>query len=121
MNTALTQGVGFYGTLTKPDAAATPGILVAAQERGGYDAGGIIDNERRRRRAKGRLGTPNRNVLRLGTPLFGLQDKSASAASELLNRPSRYAAVVLPCIHPIWLATRLTSGLVRVPETHRDG
>ena len=47
---------------------------------------------------------------------FGLQDKSASAASELLSIPSRYAAVVLPCIHPICFATRLTSGLVRVPE-----
>ncbi len=51
-----------------------------------------------------------------GAHPFGLQDKSASAASELLSIPSRYAAVVLPCIHPICLATRLTSGLVRVPK-----
>ncbi len=50
--------VGVLGTLTKPDAAATAGILVADQERGGYDAESIIDDERRWRRAKGRLGTP---------------------------------------------------------------
>ena len=48
---------------------------------------------------------------------FGLQDKSASAASELLSIPPGYAAaVVLPCIHPICLATRLTSGFVRAPQ-----
>jgi len=47
---------------------------------------------------------------------FGLPDKSASAASELLSIPSRYAAGVLPCIHPIFFATRLPSGVVRVPK-----
>ena len=51
-----------------------------------------------------------------GPRSFGLQDKSASAASELLSIPSRYAAVVLPCIHPICLTTRLPSGFVRVPK-----
>ena len=73
----------------------TSGILVAALKREGYDAGGIIDDERRWPRAKGRRP-------------FGLQAKSASAASELLNIPPGYAAVVLSCIHPIFLATRFT-------------
>lgn len=55
------------GTLIKPDAAATPEILVVVQKQGGYDAGGIIDDERRWRRAKGRRPfglRPNRPLLR---------------------------------------------------------
>ncbi len=47
---------------------------------------------------------------------FGSQAKSASAASELLNILSKYVAVVLPRLHPIWLVTRLTSDFVRVPR-----
>ena len=46
----------------------------------------------------------------------GLREKSVSASSGLLAVPSGYGLVALPCIHPIFLATRLIVGFVRVPQ-----